>query len=224
VAGGVVVCEDEHPSATHRRRVAVCAEDVLARNGIVAMLAGSAEFDVSPGHRDTDTDTDADVVVVVRPGAEIVDALRALTERTRPRFVAVSQDHRAIDLVTAGGLGLRAVVPVRDISPALLHRAVLTACTGGVQLPADSQASLLAQMIRIDRELLEPHGLSLHGLDSREVELVRLLAAGWDLKDIADKLSYSERTVKNVLHSLTGRLGMRNRTQVVAYAIRTGAI
>jgi DNA-binding NarL/FixJ family response regulator len=184
------------------------------------MLARSGEFEVLPDHRETD----ADVVVVVQSGSQIVDLLRTITQRIRPRFVAVSQDHRAIDLLAAAELGLRSVVPRHGINPAALRRAVLTACAGGVHLPADSQASLLAQMIRVKRDLLEPRGLSLYGLDAREADLLRLLAAGWDLKDIADKLSCTERTVKNILHSLTSRLGLRNRTQAVAYAIRMGAI
>ena len=39
-----------------------------------------------------------------------------------------------------------------------------------------------------------------------------------DTGEIASKLSYSERTVKNVMHGLTTRLHLRNRAHAVAYA------
>ena len=37
-------------------------------------------------------------------------------------------------------------------------------------------------------------------------------------------MSYSERTVKNILHDLTTRLQLKNRTHAVAYAMREGLI
>ncbi|MGW2043477.1 hypothetical protein ACWCO4_36290, partial [Streptomyces virginiae] len=48
----------------------------------------------------------------------------------------------------------------------------------------------------------------------------------WDEvgEDLAAKLAYSERTVKNVMHGLTTRLHLRNRAHAVAYALREGYI
>lgn len=202
-------------------RIEVIAGDPLARAGIVSMLSKVPEFEIQSDGGKQDADV---VVVVVQGGDDVIDTLRTLTRRARPRFVVISRNYRAIDLCTASELGLAAVVPLRDISLATLRRGVAAALAGGLQLPPDSQAWCMAQMIRVKRELLEPRGLSLHRLDSREVELLRLLADGWDLKEIAEKLNYSERTVKNILHMLTVRLRLRNRTHAVAYAIRMGAV
>lgn len=52
----------------------------------------------------------------------------------------------------------------------------------------------------------------------------RLVAEGYDTADIAAKLSYSERTTKNVLHEVTTRLQLRNRSHAAAYAMRRGLI
>ena len=38
------------------------------------------------------------------------------------------------------------------------------------------------------------------------------------------QLFYSERTVKNIIHDITSRLELRNRTHAVAYAIKAGLI
>jgi DNA-binding NarL/FixJ family response regulator len=50
------------------------------------------------------------------------------------------------------------------------------------------------------------------------------MADGMDTAEIATKLSYSERTVKNVFYGLTNRLHLRNRPHAVAYALRKGMI
>ena len=54
--------------------------------------------------------------------------------------------------------------------------------------------------------------------------MLRLVADGLDTSEIASRMCYSERTVKNVLHDLTTRLQLKNRTHAVAYAVREGLI
>jgi DNA-binding CsgD family transcriptional regulator len=60
--------------------------------------------------------------------------------------------------------------------------------------------------------------------EAREVEVLRLIADGMDTLEIAQRLSYSERTVRNIIHALLTRMKLRNRTHAVAYALRNGAI
>jgi DNA-binding CsgD family transcriptional regulator len=50
------------------------------------------------------------------------------------------------------------------------------------------------------------------------------VANGHDTAEIAGRLSYSQRTVKNILHDVTTRLQLRNRSHAVAYAVREGLI
>ena len=73
-------------------------------------------------------------------------------------------------------------------------------------------------------QVLAPRGLSFAGLNDRERDVLRLVAEGHDTAEIATLLSYSERTVKNVLHDLNTRLQLRNRSHAVAYAVREGLI
>jgi DNA-binding NarL/FixJ family response regulator len=71
---------------------------------------------------------------------------------------------------------------------------------------------------------LGPRGLTFTGLTEREVSVLRLVADGMDTSQIATRLCYSQRTVKNVLHDVTSRLHLRNRSHAVAYALRHGLI
>ncbi|MDA8292188.1 MAG: helix-turn-helix transcriptional regulator, partial [Actinomycetota bacterium] len=58
----------------------------------------------------------------------------------------------------------------------------------------------------------------------RELEVLGLVADGLGTAEIARRLLCSERTVKNVLHEVTERFGLRNRCHAIAYALRAGAI
>ena len=61
-------------------------------------------------------------------------------------------------------------------------------------------------------------------LTPREEAVLRLVAQGQTTAEVAAELSYSERSVKNVIHGLTERLDLRNRCHVVAHAVREGWI
>ena len=58
----------------------------------------------------------------------------------------------------------------------------------------------------------------------RECRVLALLADGLSTREVAREMAYSERTIKNILQTLTSRLHLRNRTQAVAYAVRRGWI
>jgi DNA-binding NarL/FixJ family response regulator len=66
--------------------------------------------------------------------------------------------------------------------------------------------------------------LTFNGFTDREVDVLRLLADGFDTAAVAHELAYSERTVKNVLQDVTRRHNLRNRTHAVAFALRQGLI
>jgi DNA-binding CsgD family transcriptional regulator len=83
----------------------------------------------------------------------------------------------------------------------------------------------LSELLRtMQHDVLEPNGLSAGGLSKREVDVLGLLADGLNTAEIADRLNYSERTVKNTIYIVTSRLKLRNRAHAVAFAIRAGAI
>ena len=62
------------------------------------------------------------------------------------------------------------------------------------------------------------------GLTQQELEIVKLLARGATNKEIAETLFITENTVKVHLKNILGKLGLRNRQQVVAYAVQQGLV
>jgi DNA-binding NarL/FixJ family response regulator len=67
-------------------------------------------------------------------------------------------------------------------------------------------------------------GVTPAGLEAREADVLRLLAEGLGTPEIAARLNYSERTVKNIIHGVLTRWSLRNRAHAVAFALRNGAI
>ncbi|MEV6909750.1 response regulator transcription factor [Amycolatopsis sp. NPDC051071] len=190
-------------------RVAAHATDPLVLAGLRSALGGGTGITLR------DDPADADVVVAVEP------------HRLPPgdaRLVLVADRLSQAELWAAVERGLAVVVSRTELTPARLLRAVDDAHAGRGDLPADQLGDLLRGMSRLHKEVLAPRELTLSGLSERETELLRLLADGLDTSEIARQVSYSERTVKNILHGLLSRFGLRNRTHVVAYALREGLI
>ncbi len=63
-----------------------------------------------------------------------------------------------------------------------------------------------------------------HNLSGREVTVLRLVAEGKTNKEIANSLDLSEKTVKNHIRNIFGKLNVFDRTQAAIYALKNGLI
>ena len=61
-------------------------------------------------------------------------------------------------------------------------------------------------------------------LTAREIEVLGEIAGGNRNRDIAERLSISEETVKVHIKHIMDKLGARDRTQAIAIAVRRGLI
>jgi DNA-binding NarL/FixJ family response regulator len=200
----------------HRTRIQVCvrAADPLVASGLPAMLRPLPGVELVAG------DT-ADVTVAV-PDSRLYDVL---TRSPATRLVLIADELRSAELWTAVEHGLIVLVPREEATTtARLLRAITDAHERRGDLPAEQLGEVLQGLKRLQDNALAPRDLTLSGLSAREIEIIRLLAEGLDTTEIAERLIYSERTVKNVLHRLLSRLNLRNRAHAVAYALRHGII
>jgi DNA-binding NarL/FixJ family response regulator len=127
-------------------------------------------------------------------------------------------------LLSAVEAGACALLRRFEATPERLGEAVSTAARGDGSVPPDLLGQLLGQFSSVQRQVLGPRGLSLNGFADREIEVLRLLSQGSDTAEIAQKLAYSERTVKNIIHGVMARNRLRNRVHAVAHAVRAGVI
>jgi len=59
------------------------------------------------------------------------------------------------------------------------------------------------------------------GLTQREDELMRLIAAGKDNREIAASLNIEEKTVKNHINNIYSKIGVRSRREAIYYMLNT---
>jgi DNA-binding NarL/FixJ family response regulator len=88
--------------------------------------------------------------------------------------------------------------------------------------PFDS-SELLARVGALMRRVAAEDAIAISNpasLTSRELEILRLLAHGFDQPDIAQRLSISPRTVSAHIEHILGKLGVHSRAQAVAAAYR----
>ncbi|MGW4128615.1 response regulator transcription factor [Amycolatopsis japonica] len=202
-------------------RVAVQATDSITKTGLISFLRTRAEVTVT----DLDLVTEQDVMLVQadRMTPQIVSDLRQGPLAMVPKVLLVGE-LRENDVLSAVECRVVAVLPRNRTSGDRLIETIVAAGAGRGLMPPDLLGQLLDSVRRLQHDVLAPRGLSSAGLTSREVDVLRLMADGWDTGEIAEKLRYSERTVKNVIYELTSRLNLRNRPHAVAYAMQAGII
>ena len=207
---------------TERIPVAVYARDPISQAGIASQLRTRPEVVVAE-NGDAATATVA-IVVADEVDDPTIQTMRAVLRGGCRRVLLVAtrlDDGALLSAVEAGACGmLRRSEAVTE----RLLGAIRTAAAGDGTVPPDLLGRLLDQVGRLQRQVLAPRGLTFAGLTDRETRVLRLVADGFDTSEIANTLAYSERTVKNVIHDVTARLQLRNRSHAVAYALRAGLI
>ena len=151
-------------------------------------------------------------------------ALRGMRRGGVRRLVVVVRTVHDADLVVLAEIGVAGLVWRAEATAERLVGAIRSAGAGEGSMPPDLLGRLLVQVGQVQRQVLAPRGVTFSGLSEREVEVLRLVAEGWDTAEIAEKLAYSQRTIKNVVHNITIRMQVRNRCHAVAYALRRGLI
>ncbi|MDX3386824.1 response regulator transcription factor [Streptomyces niveiscabiei] len=202
--------------------VAVYAADPVLRVGVVQQLRQRPEVAFVD---DADADSaDISLVVVDSVDDDVAALLQRLRHNTATRTGLVVGTLGSGALQRVVECGVTAVLRRAEADQDRLVHLVTALANGEGVLPGDLLGELLAHVGSLQRAALDPRGVSLSTLTTREADMLRLVSEGLDTAEIARKTSYSERTVKNVLHEITTRLQLRNRAHAVGYALRNGLI
>ena len=200
--------------------LALHAADPITAEGVLAFLRSVPEqVTVLPEQQEAEAE-----VLLLLAGRVTDNFLARMRRRTFTPIPCVLVANAISDaqLVRAIGHGLTGFLPRQPVTLQDVVDAVRSSRSGRTQLP-DSSVDLLVEHFRRMQQNLNG-GAAPGGLAEREVAVLRLLAEGMDTAEMAAHLSYSERTIKNIIHGFITRLGVRNRTHAVAHAIRADVL
>ncbi|MFZ0479970.1 MAG: response regulator transcription factor [Terriglobales bacterium] len=206
-------------SAPNLIRILTVDDHPLLRKGIAALV--NAEPDLK-------------LVAEASNGEEAIDAFRS----SRP-------DVTLMDLQMPGLDGIAAISRIHEEFPNA-RIIVLTTYTGDTQVLRALRAGARAYILKghVHKELLETiravHAgqkrippdiaaeLAEHAMDDelteREIDVLKLVAAGNANKLIADRLSIGEATVKSHVSNILSKLGANDRSHAVTIGLKRGII
>ena len=156
-----------------------------------------------------------DVAMPRMTGIQAAREIKAHAPDTTVLLLSMYDDERYFfDGLKAGASGY----VLKRAADAELIEAVHAVASGRPFLSAATEGSLVKEWLeRSDREPRDP-------LTPRELDVVKLIAEAYTNKQIAEILKVSEKTVESHRANVLAKLGMRDRVELVRYAIRRGLI
>jgi len=199
-------------------RIVLVEDQTVVREGLRQLMESDPELKVV-GEAATVADAVAlagrlrpDVILLdlKLPDGSGLDAARQILKGSDPPAIIVLSTYGDAALVkSALALGASGYIP-KTASFAEIASAVRTAAQGGVVIHPSLAGKLAG---RGDEELRE-----------EEIAMLRLLAEGASYAEIGLRLYLSERTVRRHMNLLFEKMGVQNRTQAVAEAMRRGVL
>ncbi|MBV9580144.1 MAG: response regulator transcription factor [Chloroflexi bacterium] len=213
-------------------RVLVADDQTVVREGLVMLLGLSPGIQVVAAAADGDEAVQLagqhrpDVVLMDlrMPRCDGVAATRRILEALPDTRVIVLTTYADDDSVFAAlEAGARGYL-TKDAPAAEIQRAIHLVHGGEALLDPSVQRRL------IERTLAGAGATGAHavapgypdGLTQREAEVLREIAAGYSNREIAERLSISEATVKTHVNNIFSKVGVRDRAQAVVYAVHHG--
>lgn len=146
------------------------------------------------------------------PGVQGLDVLATLQQEEHPPAVLILTVHDDDELVRRAARGGARGYVLKHTSLRELAAAIRRVAGGGTYYDQDVLGALLGVKAEADQV----------ALTSRELDVLRLLAAGLTNREIGARLFLSPETVKTHLQSLYRKLGVEGRAHAVAIALRRG--
>jgi DNA-binding NarL/FixJ family response regulator len=208
-------------------RVLIVEDDALMRAGLRGILEREPGLEVVGEAQDgrealehaRRTRPDVVLMDIRMPGVDGISATRevlaALPETRVMILTTFEQDDYIFGALRAGASGFL----LKRTRPEELVAAIHTVAAGDSLLSPSVTSRVIARMAQ--RPAVGAEG-GAERLTSREREVLRLVARGLSNAEIAAELVIEESTVKTHTKRLVGKLGLRDRVQVVIYAYEHG--
>jgi DNA-binding NarL/FixJ family response regulator len=209
-----------------RIRIVLADDHVIVLDGLEQLFRLEPELEVVARSTTAEAAVKAvqehrpDVLVLdlVMPGHDGMWVLRELSELNLPtRTVLLTAHVEENRLVEAIRLGVWGIV-LKEMAPRMLMECVRKVHAGEKWLEQQSVTRAIERMQKRESEIDRLTRL----LTPRELEIVRLASEGLRNKEIGERLSITEGTVKIHLHNIYEKLGVTGRSQLILYATKHG--
>ncbi len=157
-----------------------------------------------------------DINMPVMNGLKMLEILRS--SKYKNQKILILTIHNEVEyLMKAIDIGVEGYV-LKDSDSSILKKAIYKVHAGEKYIDS-SMVPLMNERIAQEKEKAEEDKLT-----RREIEVLKLLAEGLFNKEIAYKLSISEKTVKNHVSNIFKKIGVFDRTQAAVYAIKNNIV
>lgn len=149
-------------------------------------------------------------------GLEVLQNFK--TQRKKINVLVLTVHNEVEYLMKAVDIGVNGYI-LKDSESAELKKAIFSVADGETYIQPSLIPTLNSKMIEKNKD----EG-KIDSLTKRELEVLKLLSVGMFNKEVAEKLSISERTVKNHISNIFKKLEVTDRTQAAVFAIRNNLI
>ena len=204
--------------------VLIADDHGIVRSGLAMVIARQADMDVTAEAEDGIEAVESclahrpdvavlDVSMPRMTGIQAARQIKAQLPATAVLMLSMhDEDGYFFEALEAGASGY---VSKRGADADLID-AIHTVAEGRTFLNSRSQQALMRQWL--------DEGAPSEDLTPRELEVVKLIAEAHTNRQIADALKLSEKTVESHRGNVLAKLGMRDRVELVRYAIRRGLV
>jgi DNA-binding NarL/FixJ family response regulator len=211
-------------------RIVIADDHAIVREGLARLLGSEPGFRVvgsaADGHEAVQITTalhpDVLLLDLAMPRTPGLDALRALTDRSSTaRTIVLTAGTEKAELVTAVQLGARGVVLKESVSTVLFD-SIRCVMQDQYWLGRETVADLVQALRRASAQPPPAPATNRFRLTTRELQVVAAAAAGESNREISERLSISEATVKHHLSNIFDKVGVFSRVELALFAVNHG--
>ena len=213
--------------------VVIVEDHSLMREGIKAIISRDEKIKVV-GESDN-VDDGYDVVLACKPHILLLDialhgssglvlAKRLLTAMPDLLIIIITAYSKIDYILEAVESGVKGYI-LKESSPENLAEAIEKVYAGEIYIDSYISNKVIKSLItKNDVEIAEDNKSAYSKLSLREQQILKLLIDGVPIKDIAEDLFISSKTVENHKASIMVKLKCKNMTELIRYAISIGLI